>query len=66
MNIDRVKIRGGLIFLIVGLVIVLVSVGENLQAQMSNEFSFSATVEKTMSSVVSIEAIKIIKARDMP
>ena len=44
---------------------VLMFVGENLQAQMPTDFSFSATVEKTMSSVVSIEAIKIIKARDM-
>ena len=65
MNMDRVRIRGGIIYLVVGLIMVLMSVGENLQAQMSTNFSFSATVEKTMSSVVSITAIKIIKAKDL-
>ena len=62
---DKVRIRSGIIYLIVGLMIVLMSAGGDLQAQMSANFSFSATVEKTLSSVVSIEAIKIVKAREL-
>ena len=62
---DRVRIRGGMNYLVVGLMMLFLSSGEPLRAQMSKEFSFSTTVEKTMASVVSIEAIKIIKARDM-
>jgi len=65
MNMYNLRTRSGIIYLIVGLMIAVMSVGGYLQAQMSTKFSFSATVEKTMSSVVSIEAIKIIKARDM-
>ena len=62
---DRVRIRGGMNYLVVGLMMLFLSAAEPLRAQMSKEFSFSTTVEKTMASVVSIEAIKIIKARDM-
>ena len=62
---DRVRIRGGTNYLVVGLMMLFLSAAEPLRAQMSKEFSFSTTVEKTMASVVSIEAIKIIKARDM-
>ena len=65
MNMDRVRIRGGTNYLVVGLMMLFLSAAEPLRAQMSKEFSFSTTVEKTMASVVSIEAIKIIKARDM-
>ncbi|MCH8300524.1 MAG: trypsin-like peptidase domain-containing protein [Candidatus Marinimicrobia bacterium] len=62
---DRVRIRGGTNYLVIGLMMLFLSAAEPLRAQMSKEFSFSTTVEKTMASVVSIEAIKIIKARDM-
>ena len=62
---DRVRIRGGINYLVIGLMMLFLSAAEPLPAQMSKEFSFSTTVEKTMASVVSIEAIKIIKARDM-
>ncbi|TFB13090.1 PDZ domain-containing protein [Candidatus Marinimicrobia bacterium MT.SAG.4] len=65
LNMDRVRIRGGINYLVIGLMMLFLSAGEPLRAQMSKEFSFSTTVEKTMASVVSIEAIKIIKARDM-
>ena len=62
---DRVRIRRGINYLVVGLMIILISTGGNLLAQMSNDYSFSTIVEKTLSSVVSIEAIKILKAREL-
>ena len=62
---ERVRIRRGINYLVVGLMIVLISTGGNLLAQMSNDYSFSTIVEKTLSSVVSIEAIKLVKAREL-
>ncbi len=64
-NMDRVRIGLGINYLVAGLIIVLISVGGNLLAQTSTNYSFSTIVEKTLSSVVSIQAIKIVKARDL-
>ena len=65
MKTKSLRMRSKVIYFIAVLLISLIAVGANVDAQVLKDFSFSAIAENTLASVVSIEATKMVRTRDL-